>query len=225
MSIELETRIDQLIRQNAALAAENEKLQVIIDEAKKQEPVGYVVIGKGISFYRTTKQEAEHQAATLEWRDDQEPSVHPVYAAPIPAQQSPTIPSGIYENKCSCGNFFFGVKNQPFCARCYDEKLKVKQSPAVAAPDTNKIIIVLSQLVDFTPKSYEDHTKLICAAEDLIDELKGINQSPRITEHDALAITTNYEIYRRSHGKSLSGWWNLFGRDLLDKLNGDKNVK
>lgn len=46
------------------------------------EPVGYVVIGQGIYFYKTTKEEAEYQASCLEWRDDQEPKIYPVYLSP-----------------------------------------------------------------------------------------------------------------------------------------------
>lgn len=52
----------------------------------KQEPLGYVVIGQGISFYRTTKEEAEYQANCLEWRDDKGPVIHPVYRDQQPAQ-------------------------------------------------------------------------------------------------------------------------------------------
>lgn len=44
MSIELETRIDLLMQQNAALALENERLQAVINEANGQEPVGIVEI-------------------------------------------------------------------------------------------------------------------------------------------------------------------------------------
>ena len=59
--------------------------------AHKQEHVGYLVIGQGISFYKTTFDEARHQANLLEWRDDNEPAIHPVYLNPMP-QQAAAIP-------------------------------------------------------------------------------------------------------------------------------------
>lgn len=66
----------------------------VIDEtveatpAPKQEPVGYVVIGQGISFYKTTLEEANHQANSLEWRDDKEPVIYPVFKSyPITLNQ------------------------------------------------------------------------------------------------------------------------------------------
>ena len=127
MSIELETRIDNLIRQNAALAAENERLQGIIDEAQDQEPACKII--------RNEAGQVSIKNGQGDYFDMSKYVGFSLFAAPIPAQQSPAIPNGAYESKCSCGSFFFGVKNQPFCAKCYDEKLRAQQSPAVAVPD------------------------------------------------------------------------------------------
>lgn len=32
-----------------------------------------------------------------------------------------------YENKCSCGRVYYGDKLQPFCASCYDIKLRTAE--------------------------------------------------------------------------------------------------
>lgn len=80
--------------QVSALCDEIDRLRAQLKVVQEQEPVGYVVIGQGISFYRTTKEEAEHQANTLEWRDDKEPVIHPVYIQPQPAQAA-AIPEDI----------------------------------------------------------------------------------------------------------------------------------
>jgi hypothetical protein len=58
------------------------------ESADKQEPVGYVVVGQGISFYKTTLEEANHQANSLEWRDDKNPIIYPVFKSyPIALDQ------------------------------------------------------------------------------------------------------------------------------------------
>lgn len=56
-----------------------------LGEARKQEPVGYVVIVQGISYYKTTKDEAERLANCLDLPDNKEPVIRPVYIDPVPA--------------------------------------------------------------------------------------------------------------------------------------------
>lgn len=91
----------------------------------KQEPVGYVVIGQGISFYRTTKEEAEYQANALEWRDDKEPVIHPVYIQPQPAQAA-AIPEDIpYVIKK--GGVFYDIGSAGYVSRAITAELYTKQ--------------------------------------------------------------------------------------------------
>jgi len=85
----------QALKQCAMEAVLNERAVLAkAMPAHKQEPVGYLVIGQGISFYKTTFDEARHQANLLEWRDDNEPAIHPVYLNPMP-QQAAAIPESI----------------------------------------------------------------------------------------------------------------------------------
>lgn len=84
---------------------ERDQLRQQIEASHKQEPVGYVVIGQGISFYKTTLEEAQYQANSLEWRDDKAPEIHLVYRMPYIGEHEeiwfrsvnlPQYPEGTY---------------------------------------------------------------------------------------------------------------------------------
>lgn len=76
-----------------AVADELERLREFKSEVENQEPSGYVVIGNGIFFYRTTLEEAEYQVAALEMRGDENPTIQPRYANPVPADSQQSEPS------------------------------------------------------------------------------------------------------------------------------------
>ena len=75
-------------RQIEPMAFARDIERAVLAKAAKQEPVGYVVVGQGISFYKTTLEEANHQANSLEWRDDKKPIIYPVFKSyPIALDQ------------------------------------------------------------------------------------------------------------------------------------------
>lgn len=191
--------IEQMRIRMGEMAAEIERLKSIIDEANAQEPAVTVVEWNagGSGSFKEAQGIHRLDGGTK------------LYARPIPAQQSPVIPNGVYENKCSCGSFFFGVKNQPFCAKCYDDKLRSQQSPAVAISKTENTTRITEQdtdgLLPLRPIDHPDCQVMLWSEQEL-RAIKGYTKRciaalpQRVTEQDAVVKAWKDAIETLSKG-------------------------
>lgn len=195
MSIELETRIDQLIRQNAALAAENERLQSVIDEANAQEPIYQVYLNIEFRWTDCSKEQYERSL------EDQSAAVRKLYALPIPAQKSAYFLTEYIAPAESVDPKNFGAIPDS------------QQSPAVAVPEPRKCCD--NPVMD---------NGYVCCGDYLYGD-DATDPPPRITEQDAREILESFSKWDNSEylGAAHDNWMIDCGRKLLNKLNGDKN--
>lgn len=224
------------------MAAEIERLHSVIDEANAQGPYAYELFKDSPFGMDGTKGVLVRGAPPVvdRWHK-------PLYARPIPAQQSPVMaidertnefgePETVYlqlhdsddGNEKSHGSNY-RADGVTWCWHPINENDVryiradlVQQSPAVAVPDLNEIADILEAVVDFT-KDEDGRTKSILDAEDMCDLLRKLaaKQSPRITEQDAREIIDSYmQVF---DALDFEEWLGAEGRALLSKLN-DKRL-
>lgn len=195
--------IRDIEKDNEALKTENARLQAIIDEANAQEPVAFEHVAGSITSMLAYGKIPENVFSNASMDRINYEGVHveikPLYARPIPAQQSPAV----------------GIS----------KKESTTSSPAVAVPD--EIISAINELrknirtegksVSYCGIRDNDSTR------DALEKLFSFNltQSPRITEQDAREIAQSAVEYYADHRwrEGDKFWMHDKGRALLEKLN------
>jgi len=215
-------------RANAANSLERERLQSEIDEANAQEPIGYAVevywqsmqdpadCGEGLEIYPVDEFEKTDRS-----KDDE--NVFPVYARPIPAQQSQAV--AVPELKdIEVTDQMASAFNQAICDDAMnDQDIEEVKTGLRAA---------ISHLHPMPKSFYELEIERIVAINDsllanerrLIERLRTMQPSPRITEQDAREIIESSYTFTFSDHKeadeNFKFWLLNVGRSLLNKLNG-----
>lgn len=187
-----EWTMDEFKRAAVVLEAENARLQSVIDEANAQEPVA-VMNEKGAVM--TKLQCDDDEVFDICCRVQQ-----PLYAAPVPAQQSPAVAVPDEETN--------------FCAL---KAITDSQVNAVARAFWRRIYPYRNDYGIELPKPLPvEFMAHMATALTWVDK----KQTPRITEQDVREIL---ESYWNSHDDSGDWLKSEDGRALFDKLNGVKN--